>query len=138
MRVIRRPDVMAPGALLRSTAARCLASGSAVRGPSRCGVLRRAVDGVVCRPPPPPPVRLSQACTSRGTPRRRCTTFTCARCACAPPAPHQTPQPTSPHGPSRTRGFGMQRSRAWCGTPPILGVVNMVGTRNFTCYMGAL
>ena len=25
-----------------------------------------------------------------------------------------------------------------CGTPPILGVVNMVGTRNFTCYMGAL
>ena len=34
--------------------------------------------------------------------------------------------------------FGMQRSRAWCGTPPILGVVNMVGTRNFTCYMGAL
>ena len=22
--------------------------------------------------------------------------------------------------------------------PPILGVVNMVGTRNFTCYMGAL
>ena len=32
----------------------------------------------------------------------------------------------------------MQRSRAWCGTPPILGVVNMVGTRNFTCYMGAL
>ena len=35
-------------------------------------------------------------------------------------------------------GCGMQRSRAWCGTPPILGVVNMVGTRNFTCYMGAL
>ena len=34
--------------------------------------------------------------------------------------------------------FGMQRSRAWCGTPPILGIVNMVGTRNFTCYMGAL
>ena len=34
--------------------------------------------------------------------------------------------------------YGMQRSRAWCGTPPILGVVNMVGTRNFTCYMGAL
>ena len=33
---------------------------------------------------------------------------------------------------------GMQRSRAWCGTPQILGVVNMVGTRNFTCYMGAL
>ena len=33
---------------------------------------------------------------------------------------------------------GMQRSRAWCGTPPILGVVNMVGTRIFTCYMGAL
>ena len=33
---------------------------------------------------------------------------------------------------------GMQRSRAWCGTPPILGVVNMVGTQNFTCYMGAL
>ena len=33
---------------------------------------------------------------------------------------------------------GMQRSRAWCGTPPFLGVVNMVGTRNFTCYMGAL
>ena len=33
---------------------------------------------------------------------------------------------------------GMQRSRAWCGTPPILGVVNMVGTRNFTCHMGAL
>ena len=34
--------------------------------------------------------------------------------------------------------FGTQRSRAWCRTPPILGVVNMVGTRNFTCYMGAL
>ena len=34
--------------------------------------------------------------------------------------------------------LGMQRSRAWCGTPPILGVVDMVGTRNFTCYMGAL
>ena len=34
--------------------------------------------------------------------------------------------------------YGMQRSRAWCGTPPILGVVNMVRTRNFTCYMGAL
>ena len=34
--------------------------------------------------------------------------------------------------------IGMQRSRAWCGTPSILGVVNMVGTRNFTCYMGAL
>ena len=33
---------------------------------------------------------------------------------------------------------GMQRSRAWCGTPSIFGVVNMVGTRNFTCYMGAL
>ena len=33
---------------------------------------------------------------------------------------------------------GMQPSRAWCGTPPILGVVNMVGSRNFTCYMGAL
>ena len=33
---------------------------------------------------------------------------------------------------------GMQRSRAWCGAPPILGVINMVGTRNFTCYMGAL
>ena len=33
---------------------------------------------------------------------------------------------------------GMQRSRAWCRTPPILRVVNMVGTRNFTCYMGAL
>ena len=33
---------------------------------------------------------------------------------------------------------GMQHSRAWCGTPPILGVVNMVGTRNFTCYKGAL
>ena len=41
-----------------------------------------------------------------------------------------------PRPPSTT--FGMQRSRAWCGTPPILGVVNMVGTRNFTCYMGAL
>ena len=44
-------------------------------------------------------------------------------------------------GPSRSPpivSFGMQRSRAWCGTPPILGVVNMVGTRNFTCYMGAL
>ena len=42
--------------------------------------------------------------------------------------------------PSRLRvmNYGMQRSRAWCGTPPILGVVNMVGTRNFTCYMGAL
>ena len=33
---------------------------------------------------------------------------------------------------------GMQRSRAWCGTPPILGVVIMVGTQNFTCYLGAL
>ena len=33
---------------------------------------------------------------------------------------------------------GMRCSRAWCGTPPILGVVNMVRTRNFTCYMGAL
>ena len=33
---------------------------------------------------------------------------------------------------------GMQRSRAWCGIPPGLGVVDMVGTRNFTCYMGAL
>ena len=33
---------------------------------------------------------------------------------------------------------GMQRSRAWCKTPPILRVVNMVRTRNFTCYMGAL
>ena len=43
------------------------------------------------------------------------------------------------HGPGRaTVVYGMQRSRAWCGTPPILGVVNMVGTRNFTCYMGAL
>ena len=42
--------------------------------------------------------------------------------------------PTHIHTPS----YGMQRSRAWCGTPPILGVVNMVGTRNFTCYMGAL
>ena len=40
-------------------------------------------------------------------------------------------------GNNRVAG-GMQRSRAWCGTPPILGVVNMVGTRNFTCYMGAL
>ena len=38
----------------------------------------------------------------------------------------------------RANSCGMQRSRAWCGTPPILGVVNMVGTRNFTCYMGAL
>ena len=37
-----------------------------------------------------------------------------------------------------TRSKGMRCSRAWCGTPPILGVVNMVGTRNFTCYMGAL
>ena len=36
------------------------------------------------------------------------------------------------------RGFGMRCSRARCGTPPILGVVNMFGTRNFTCYMGAL
>ena len=35
-------------------------------------------------------------------------------------------------------GIGMRCSRAWCGTPPILGVVNMVGTWNFTCYMGAL
>ena len=33
---------------------------------------------------------------------------------------------------------GMRCSRLWCGTPPILGVVNMVGTRTFTCYMGAL
>ena len=39
---------------------------------------------------------------------------------------------------NRRACHGMQRSRAWCGTPPILGVVNMVGTRNFTCYMGAL
>ena len=35
-------------------------------------------------------------------------------------------------------GNGMRCSRAWCGTPPILGVVNMAGTRTFTCYMGAL
>ena len=35
------------------------------------------------------------------------------------------------------KSLRMQRSRALCGTPPILGVVNMVGTRNFTCYMGA-
>ena len=34
--------------------------------------------------------------------------------------------------------YGMQRSRAWCAAPQILGVANMVGTRNFTCYMGAL
>ena len=33
---------------------------------------------------------------------------------------------------------GMRCSRAWCRTPPILGVDNMVGTLNFTCYMGAL
>ena len=33
---------------------------------------------------------------------------------------------------------GMRCSRTCCGTPPILGVVNMVGTRTFTCYMGAL
>ena len=33
---------------------------------------------------------------------------------------------------------GMRCSKAWCGTPPNSGVVNMVGTRNFTCYMGAL
>ena len=33
---------------------------------------------------------------------------------------------------------GLRCSRAWCGTPPILGVVNMVGTRTCTCYMGAL
>ena len=45
-----------------------------------------------------------------------------------PVASHDIPNPS----------IGMQRSRAWCGTPPILGVVNMVGTRNFTCYMGAL
>ena len=32
---------------------------------------------------------------------------------------------------------GMRWSRAWCGTPPFLGAVNMVGTRTFTCYMGA-
>ena len=38
----------------------------------------------------------------------------------------------------KAQGNGMQCSRAWCGTPPILGVVNMVGTRNFTCYMGPL
>ena len=39
-----------------------------------------------------------------------------------------------PHGTVDTAAcpIGMQRSRAWCGTPPILGVVNMVGTRNFT------
>ena len=43
-----------------------------------------------------------------------------------------------PRGGGMRGGPGMQRSRAWCGTPPILGVVNMVGTRNFTCYMGAL
>ena len=47
-----------------------------------------------------------------------------------PPTSLATLQQALPHG--------MQRSRAWCGTPPILGVVNMVGTRNFTCYMGAL
>ena len=41
-------------------------------------------------------------------------------------------------GPLLQQGIGMQRSRARCGTPPIWGVVNMVGTRNFTCYMGAL
>ena len=34
--------------------------------------------------------------------------------------------------------FGMRCFRAWCGTPPILGVVNNLRTRNFTCYMGAL
>ena len=33
---------------------------------------------------------------------------------------------------------GMRCSRASCGTPPFLVVVNMVGTRTFTCYMGAL
>ena len=33
---------------------------------------------------------------------------------------------------------GMRCSSAWCGTPPILGVVNMARTRSFTCYMGAL
>ena len=43
------------------------------------------------------------------------------------------------HVPMRMLGRrGMRCSRAWCGTPPILGVVHMVGTRNFTCYMGAL
>ena len=43
-------------------------------------------------------------------------------------------------GPGRTIffPFGVRYSRAWCGTPPTLGVVNMVGTRNFTCYQGAL
>ena len=32
----------------------------------------------------------------------------------------------------------MRCSRACCGTPPIWGVVKVVGTRTFTCYMGAL
>ena len=39
---------------------------------------------------------------------------------------------------ARSHTDGTKGSRVWCGTPPILGVVNMVGTRNFTCYMGAL
>ena len=53
------------------------------------------------------------------------------------PTPLILGRPTWPLLPSGLPS-GMQRSRAWCGTPPILGVVNMVGTRNFTCYMGAL
>ena len=34
--------------------------------------------------------------------------------------------------------YGMWCSRVWCGTPAILGVVNMVGTRTVTCYIGAV
>ena len=33
---------------------------------------------------------------------------------------------------------GMRYSRAWCGNPRFLAVVNMAGTRTFTWYMGAL
>ena len=47
-------------------------------------------------------------------------------------------QEKPPKGLDPEEQCGMQHSRAWCGTPPILGVVNMVGTRNFTCYMAAL
>ena len=75
---------------------------------------------------------------------------TALRCRCRPSGPGGTCWVQAGSGclaarVTRSRGgsvwaspSGMQRSRAWCGTPPILGVVNMVGTRNFTCYKGAL
>ena len=39
---------------------------------------------------------------------------------------------------TKTTLHGMGCSKAWCGTPPDLGVVNMVGTWSFTCCMAAL